>query len=109
MRVNGRLDITRTFINPRLEFELCAWNESTVWASPAHLAMMAHQALRMDLEVLAVHVINVDVFAAIPTAHHVLHRTWIFHPQLARHESIPKAIWPRSATPKGKSANHAMG
>ena len=33
----------------------------------------------------------------------------IFHPQLARHEAIPKALWPRSSTPKSKSANHAMG
>jgi len=33
----------------------------------------------------------------------------IFHPQLARHEAIPTALWPRSSTPKSKSANHAKG
>src|SRR5664279_1746085 len=62
--------------------------------------MVAHQAIRMNLpasllaglgqrlaEVLSVHVIEVDVFVAIPTAHHVVHHTGIFYPQLARHES----------------------
>jgi hypothetical protein len=57
-------------------------------------------------EVLSVHVIAEGVFAPIPAAHHMAHRTWIFHPQLARHETILSAIRPRSSTPKSKSANH---
>ena len=86
-----------------------------------HVVMIAHQAIRMNLpasllaclgqrleEVLSVHVIEVDVFAPIPTAHHMVHCTWIFHPQLARHETIPRVIRPRSSTPKSKFANHAM-
>jgi hypothetical protein len=87
-----------------------------------HVVMVAHQAIRMNLpisllacfgqrleEVLSVHVIEEAVFAPIPTAHHMVHRTRILHPQLARHEAIAGAIRPQSSTPKSKSANHAMG
>jgi hypothetical protein len=59
-------------------------------------------------EVLPVHVVEEDVFAPIPAAHHMVHRTWIFHPQLTWHETIPRAIRPGSSTPKSKSTNHVM-
>ena len=66
-----------------------------------HVIVVAYQAIRMNQpaslltrlgqrleKVLPVHVIEVDVFVAIPTTHHMAALHWIFDLQLARHEAI---------------------
>ena len=45
---------------------------------------LAHLSQRLD-EILPVHVVQKNIFSPVAPAHEVIHRPWIFDPQLSWH------------------------